>query len=224
MSIISRRYRSLLLSAVLAVAAALCLSGCGGGDDGNPDGNNNNNSGSGGGSASNTCTSAEKCKSKEMPDGKIWMTENLNIWTANSWCYGNVSSNCDTYGRLYDWYTALTVCPNGWHLPTREEWRILAIAAGGTGTKGDGGTAGKNLKSRNNNVDGTDKYGFSGLLGGWMDVSGYFGGMGSNGDYWSASEDNEINAHHRDLNYGSDDLEVDSDPKGEAYYIRCVKD
>jgi len=54
---------------------------------------------------------------------QCWLAENLNYETGNSWCYHNDPSNCDTYGRLYDWETALTVCPSGWKLPS-DEYRI----------------------------------------------------------------------------------------------------
>ena len=44
--------------------------------------------------------------------GKTWMAENLNYQppTGQSWCY----RDCRAYGRLYDWNTAQTVCPEGW--------------------------------------------------------------------------------------------------------------
>jgi hypothetical protein len=56
----------------------------------------------GGGSGNNNCTSAGSCKSAEMPDGKIWMTENLNIQTDSSWCYGyeNSADSCAKYGSF----------------------------------------------------------------------------------------------------------------------------
>ncbi|MDR3000768.1 MAG: hypothetical protein LBU89_05835, partial [Fibromonadaceae bacterium] len=36
----------------------------------------------------------------------LWMAENLNYKVAdslNSWCYDDDDSNCEKYGRLYDW-------------------------------------------------------------------------------------------------------------------------
>jgi len=33
-----------------------------------------------------------------------------------------IQANCSKYGRLYDWSTAMSVCPPGWHLPSRDEW------------------------------------------------------------------------------------------------------
>jgi uncharacterized protein (TIGR02145 family) len=56
---------------------------------------------------------------------QVWMAENLNYWTGSSECYDNNSKNCDQYGRLYNFKTALKACPAGWHLPSVEEWRSL---------------------------------------------------------------------------------------------------
>jgi len=80
--------------------------------------------------------------------GKKWMTKNLNIETADSWCYGDggqvfdyengtwdtwktltnseVQANCAKYGRLYTWSAAKSACPKGWKLPTREDWDALS--------------------------------------------------------------------------------------------------
>jgi hypothetical protein len=59
---------------------------------------------------------------------QMWMAENLNYQTSSgSWCY----TNCNKYDRLYNWKTAKTACPSGWHLPSREEWDILMRSAGG---------------------------------------------------------------------------------------------
>ena len=57
---------------------------------------------------------------------QVWMAENLNFaQTSNSWCYDNLSSNCDKYGRLYKGGIAQTICPAGWHLPSKEEYFSL---------------------------------------------------------------------------------------------------
>jgi len=47
-----------------------------------------------------------------------WMAENLNYNAEGSKCYDNYPSICEAYGRLYDWETAKTACPDGWHLPS----------------------------------------------------------------------------------------------------------
>jgi uncharacterized protein (TIGR02145 family) len=82
--------------------------------------------------------------------GQKWMTKNLNIQTADSWCYGEggqivvggtadnyelrtlspseVQANCNKYGRLYTREAAKKACPSGWHLPTFDEWLEAANA------------------------------------------------------------------------------------------------
>lgn len=53
---------------------------------------------------------------------QLWMAENLNLETPGSWCYENNPSNCKKYGRLYTWHDAMEYCPDGWHLPSDDEW------------------------------------------------------------------------------------------------------
>jgi len=68
---------------------------------------------------------------------QVWMTKNLNYAPASgSWCYGNNTDSCAVYGRLYDWNTALTVAPSGWHLPNDAEWQILIGYLGGSNVAG----------------------------------------------------------------------------------------
>jgi uncharacterized protein (TIGR02145 family) len=53
---------------------------------------------------------------------QTWMAENLNYNANGSKCYDNKPANCQKYGRLYNWNTAMKACPRGWHLPSDEEW------------------------------------------------------------------------------------------------------
>ncbi len=162
---------------------------------------------------------------------KCWMAENLNYEIGNSWCYGNTSANCVTYGRLYDWETALGACPGGWHLPTDDEWKILEGTVDTQYPVGDpiwdntgfrGYDAGKNLKSASG-WNGTDLSGFGALPGGWRDHE-TFNGLGVYSRWLSSSEySNPDLAWTRHL---SDD---DRSSRGyhyktDGYYVRCIKD
>ena len=102
---------------------------------------------------------------------EVWMAENLNIETENSWCgggNGTTEGDCSVYGRLYTWLVAVEktedecgvghacglsgmvrgICPKGWHLPNRAEWEELIIAVDGSIALYDPrNTAGIKLKS-----------------------------------------------------------------------------
>jgi uncharacterized protein (TIGR02145 family) len=117
--------------------------------------------------------------------GKTWMAENLNYLppSGNSWCYDNDNSKCNQYGRLYDWNTARTVCPAGWHLPTRNEWNNLVTAVGSSA-----GTKLKSTSGWKDNGNGTDEFGFSALSGGYRDTDdGRFYSVGSGGGWWTTA-------------------------------------
>jgi len=158
---------------------------------------------------------------------KTWMAQNMNYQTGKSWCYGGDNSNCEKYGRLYDWNTAKTVCPNGWHLPSREEWGALAKAAGGTGDYGTQGQAGTMLKSTNGwrNGAGIDSIWFSALPSGRRSAAdgGSFDGIGERGCWWTATEDDNLNAYSRAMSYYTNVLEYEN-VKGNGYSVRCLQD
>lgn len=70
---------------------------------------------------------------RTMYDGQqCWMADNLNYMVIGSRCYEGKASNCDVYGRLYNWKQAVGewyagervqgACPDGWHIPNKNEW------------------------------------------------------------------------------------------------------
>ncbi|GBU22772.1 hypothetical protein R80B4_02684 [Fibrobacteres bacterium R8-0-B4] len=130
-----------------------------------------------------------------------WMTENLNYTpeTGGSWCYGNDNANCEKYGRLYDWTTAMNIedtykttnwsgnsfqqqgiCPAGWRVPSNDDWSALITSVGTTSN------AGTKLKATSgwSSGNGTDDYGFSALPGGYYSGSA-FSSVGANGFWWT---------------------------------------
>lgn len=74
------------------------------------------------------CTGRSTYSAKRMPDGKQWMTDNLNVAAEGSSCCGGVESSCRQYGRLYTWEAGggCQSLRDGWRLPTQDEWRQLA--------------------------------------------------------------------------------------------------
>jgi uncharacterized protein (TIGR02145 family) len=152
--------------------------------------------------------------------GNRWMKKNLNIQTDDSWCYGNITDNCDRYGRLYTWEAAKKACPSGWRLPDKADWNKLVAAAGGQAT------AGKKLKSKSGwNIDGngTDDYGFSALPGGDRNYGGGFGSAGYYGNWWTATEYNSDNAYYRNMHYDIDNVSEIGDFKSYGFSVRCIQ-
>lgn len=120
---------------------------------------------------------------------QVWMSENLNIETENSYCYKDSAIYCSKYGRLYSWEDAMTVCPAGWHLPDSTEWQELADLAGQLSTY-----PGNALKSASGWNKGGITFadmgymGFSAFPAGYRTESGAYKGFGDDVYFWSASE------------------------------------
>ncbi len=68
------------------------------------------------------------------------MLDNLNYDAEGSACFKNSEEFCEVYGRAYDYESAMAsdeyegvqgVCPDGWHIPTADEWVYLIQNSGG---------------------------------------------------------------------------------------------
>lgn len=115
---------------------------------------------------------------------QTWLGRNMNFFGGNSDCYDNNPENCRTFGRMYDWASALTACPPGWHLPNDAEWMTLIDFAGGRFN------AGRLLKSTTMwnppAINGTNQTGFNALPGGLF-VNNRFSNLGGILMLWSAT-------------------------------------
>ena len=152
---------------------------------------------------------------------QMWMAENLNYEVENSFCYNDDPANCATYGRLYTWAAATTVCPSGWHLPSKGEFETLFSAVGGSDT------AGKMLKSTSGWSDdgnGTDAYAFSALPAGSRALNGDYYNEGYFASFWSSTELNSGNAYEEWLEYGFVSADPGGDDKNYGFSVRCLKD
>jgi len=152
---------------------------------------------------------------------QCWLKKNVNYQTGNSWCYANNTSHCDTYGRLYDWYTARGVCPSGWHLPSDAEWTALTTFLGGEYI------AGGKMKSTSgweNNGNGNNSSGFTALPGGNEYRNGFFNGRLGRAYFWSSTETSSTNAWNRHLYSNREDMSCDIYSKTHGFSVRCVKD
>lgn len=160
-----------------------------------------------------------------------WMAENLAYVpsSGNYWAYENVNANVETYGYLYDWQTALNVCPTGWHLPSDEEWTELTYYLGGSSIAGGKLKATGTIEAVTGlwydpNTGATNETGFTALPGGDRDGYGNFYFIGSNGYWWSATETSTDYAWYRSMNYNRSDVYRGLNGKELGFSVRCLRD
>jgi len=190
---------------------------------------------------------------------QVWMAENLKVthyrngdpiphitegvywWdlTSGAYCeYNNDSDNVATYGRLYNWYAvddSRNIAPEGWHVPTDEEWKQLEMYLGMSQAQADstlvrGTDEGGKLKETGTthwaspNTGATNESGFTALPCGYRGNSGIYKSMGHNAYFWSSTENSGLNVWYRLLtNYYSEVYRYYYGKK-DGFSIRCVKD
>jgi len=171
---------------------------------------------------------------------QTWFKRNLNYDVEGSRCYSDITANCEKYGKLYDWATAMVlpascnstvscasqvktkhqgICPDGWHIPSDAEWTTLINFVGKDPAKKL--KANSNLWSPNT---GTDYYGFSALPGGYSRAIDRFESSGGLGNWWSTTESIAGRAYSRYMNGGSEGGKDGSNDKTYLLSVRCVKD
>ncbi|MDR2594407.1 MAG: hypothetical protein LBC87_06530 [Fibromonadaceae bacterium] len=184
----------LALSAALAFAITFTFS-CS-----SPDDDNGGGGSSSGGNVPSVIVGSLSYQGKTYKTVKIgtqtWMAENLNYEVSGSLCYENDPAYCNEYGRLYDWETAKTVCPSGWHLPGKFDWdKLVNYVESNSCSAYELGCVDEHLKATSgwkNGDNGTDTYSFAALPSGFYSYSGdNFLGIGNSGGWWIATE-NEI--------------------------------
>ncbi len=176
---------------------------------------------------------------------QVWMAENLNFVTDNSWCYNDESDNCAKYGRLYTWAAAVGrdedecgyehtcglgsgdirgACPKGWHLPSKAEWEALIVAVDGSITEyTSSNTAGTKLKSVTG-WNGTNAFGFSALPAGDRYYNGRYYDRGISAYFWSSAEGDSVSAYDMRLYYDDGYARLYDGDKGYGFSVRCLKD
>ena len=167
-----------------------------------------------------------------------------------NWCYNDEPANCDVGGRLYTWAAAIDsvklatdadnpqvcgygktctlsgkvqgICPNGWHLPTYDEWITLFTYSSGV-TNGS-----MDLRSQTgwyDNGNGWDTYGFSALPAGSRDDNGDFNGAGEGARFWNATQAKEYYSYGTKMYYRHNDVVGPGYfDKSYALSIRCLMD
>lgn len=193
---------------------------------------------------------------------QCWMKENLrttkyndnssipNVTNNSTWtsttsgaycCYSNNTSNCTTYGALYNWYAVNTgkLCPSGWHVPSDAEWKTLEMYLGMTQAQADAtGWRGTNQGSKlagnaslwtNGALEQDISFntsGFSALPGGYRNYTGgSFYYLSNYGYWWSSTGYGSSDAWTRGLYYNYTSVSSGNDyGKEYGFSVRCLRD
>lgn len=194
----------------------------------------------------------------------VWMAENLNLKIEDE-SQSLTPTNSKVYGMLYSWPGAVGrsekecgydgdcdlkmgynengelqgICPDGWHLPSYDEFNQLVTIAksserGGTALKAKSGWVEKSA-SGHYGYQGTDAYGFNAIPAGFMAYSHVFSNVHNVGDrqyieepgttavFWSSTQIDEKEAVNLILLFDEYDAFLSRDHKESAFSIRCVK-
>lgn len=181
--------------------------------------------------------------------GKLWMAENLRVtkyrngdaitaniseygWAnthAGAWAiYDNSATNHGRFGKLYNWYAVNDwkgLAPEGWHIPSQDEWQSLMVAAGGA-------QAGGKLKDtwttywNSPNTGATNELGFNARGGGYRTPydTEFYMDKGLRGYWWTSTSQSGDYALFFGLGYNSVEYLMYGEEKNSGFSVRCVKD
>ncbi len=195
---------------------------------------------------------------------QVWMVKNLDVETyrngepirhcrtveewkdANSkmegaWCYYENSDSLGAiYGKLYNWHAVNDprgLAPEGWHVPTDDEWKELEMCLGMTQAEADlVGYRGTDQESQladradlwdDGKLENDANFGISGFSafpGGYRGNNGTFHLVGYNGFWWSSTESSTDYAYYRTLGYNTTGVGRNYYNMDYGYSVRCVRD
>ncbi|MFC1492544.1 fibrobacter succinogenes major paralogous domain-containing protein [candidate division KSB1 bacterium] len=189
-----------------------------------------------------------------------WMTENLRVthfrngveipnvtgnaeWmnlSSGAYCmWENNSTTAAVMGHIYNWYAvddSRVLAPEGWHVPTDDEWKDLEMYLGMSRSEANdrgfrGTDEGGKLKEAGTahwnspNKGATNESGFTALPGGYRDdVDGEFKNIRNGIAFWSSSESNSVFAWYRSLRSSRSDIGRSHNYKRLGFFVRCVRD
>jgi len=180
---------------------------------------------------------------------QVWMSENLkttkyndgssipNLTDETQWIstiegaycdYDNNVLNSNEYGRLYNWYSvsdARKLCPEGWKVPSDNEWQTLVDFLGGEYY------AGGKLKETGTshwltpNTGATNVYGFTALPAGHRDGAALYRRLGDLAIWWTATEEfSLVYSWRRSLEYNTENILKNRNFKTLGFSVRCIKE
>lgn len=153
----------------------------------------------------------------------LWFAENLRYKPndGNFWSYDNNPNSVGAYGYLYDWKTALSVCPIGWMLPEDKDWFELQYYL--NKPKGVASTLKSINNWKNSSLSANNRSGFSALPAGIRTESGEFVSQNSVTFWWTSTAVNKNQSYYRNITSSNNELYRYYDSNNAGYSVRCVR-
>ena len=150
--------------------------------------------------------------------------------------------------RLYNWYAVKdtrNIAPQGWRVPSDNDWTILENYLISNGFNYDGSTTGNrstnnqiakslsattgwntdtNTGTVGNNQAENNKTSFTANPYGFRNYGGSFADFGKGSRWWSSTESNTTDAWFRNIYYNAKNTARSSNNKEYGYYVRCIRD
>ncbi len=174
---------------------------------------------------------------------QIWLADNLNRGVMiygvedqqdngviEKYCYDNNPVLCEKYGGLYQWDEAMQystqvssqgICPEGWHIPSDSEWKILEVFLGMSGEDAnerlwrgiDQGVL----------IQPLGETGFEALMGGNRFLAGSFSQIGSTGYFWTSTGTEGRHAWRRGVNINEEGIYRSENHRSFGFSVRCIR-
>jgi len=156
-------------------------------------------------------------------DDQVWMAENLAFKT-ESGCsvYEDVNDYLKTHGYLYTWEAATRACPDGWRLPSMQDWWYLSNFLGGDEQSGGKLKQTGTTSWESPNTGATNSSGFTAL------ASGRSGDkakehLGKTAFFWTNVDDDDATSWCGALYSSRGDLALYPVEKLNGFSVRCIK-
>ncbi|MBE0633924.1 fibrobacter succinogenes major paralogous domain-containing protein [Candidatus Bathyarchaeota archaeon] len=159
----------------------------------------------------------ENLKTTRLNDGQeipyVTVDREWETRTSPGYCWpNNDPSNKDDYGAMYNWHTVDTgkLAPEGWHVPTYEEWETLAEYLEGDSV------AGGALKEMNFSIRWAGDRIYTGEFVYFNEFEKYWCSTGggwhpTDAQYWTITRQETV-------------FSASSHPRMDGHSVRCIKD
>jgi uncharacterized protein (TIGR02145 family) len=156
-------------------------------------------------------------------DDQVWMGENLAFKTeSGSYVYDNIEDYVKTHGYLYSWEAATKACPDGWHLPSMQDFWFLSNYLGGDEVSGGKLKQTGTTSWKSPNTGATNSSGFTAIASGRSNDKA-MEYIGTSAFFWTSVDDDDLTSWCAELSSSTGELTLYPIEKTDGYSVRCLK-